>query len=131
MAQRIQGDPVASKALGALEPFDLDALYGRLTAEGNGPRTVEHRHMCATQMVAMGVDVLTGSAHLGHSVPRTFTNTYAHGLSQTAKQAPDNLGQLARVALPQATSNSRVVAVLEEVHQLDRHTNEASTNLLL
>jgi hypothetical protein len=52
--------------------------------------------MCATQMVAMGVDVVTGSARLGHSVPSTFTNMYAHGLSQTGKQAADSLGQLAR-----------------------------------
>jgi hypothetical protein len=54
----------------------------------------------------MGVDVVTGSARLGHSVPSTFTNMYAHGLSQAAKQAADNLGQLAKMALPQAASNS-------------------------
>ncbi len=105
MAKRIQADPLASTALSVLEPFDLDALYGRLTAGGKGPRTVKHhhgvassalgqvsceragilpgparswtllpsrchrpevqlrfhdlRHMCATQMVAMGVDVVT------------------------------------------------------------------------
>ena len=41
MAKRIQADPVASTALSVLEPFDLDALYGRLTAEGKGPRTVK------------------------------------------------------------------------------------------
>ncbi len=44
MAKRIQADPVASTALSTLEPFDLDALYGRLTAEGKGPRTVQHHH---------------------------------------------------------------------------------------
>ncbi|HTT88160.1 MAG TPA: hypothetical protein VMF65_01305 [Acidimicrobiales bacterium] len=34
MAMRIKADPVASKVLSALEPFDLDALYGQLTSEG-------------------------------------------------------------------------------------------------
>ena len=44
MAKRIQADPVASTALSVLEPFDLDSLYGRLIAEGKGPRTVKHHH---------------------------------------------------------------------------------------
>ena len=33
---------MASTPLSALEPFELDALYGRLAAEGKGPRTVKH-----------------------------------------------------------------------------------------
>jgi hypothetical protein len=44
MAQRVQADLVASTPLSALEPFDLDALYGRLTTEGKGPSTVKHDH---------------------------------------------------------------------------------------
>ena len=89
----------------ACKELDAVALKGAMDQKFNY-RFYDLRHMCATQMVAMGVDVVTGSARLGHSVPSTFTNMYAHGVSQAAKQAADGLGKLARVALPQAASNS-------------------------
>ena len=98
-------DSVSRGFARACQELDAAALKGAIDQRFNY-RFHDLRHMCATQMVAMGVDVVTGSARLGHSVPSTFTNMYAHGLSQTAKQAADSLGQLARVALPQAASNS-------------------------
>ena len=98
-------DSVSRGFARACQELDAAALKGAIDQKFNY-RLHDLRHMCATQMVAMGVDVVTGSARLGHSVPSTFTNMYAHGLSQTAKQAADSLGQLARLALPQAASNS-------------------------
>jgi integrase len=98
-------DSVSRGFARACQELDAAALKSAMDQKFNY-RFHDLRHMCATQMVAMGVDVVTGSARLGHSVPSTFTNMYAHGLSEAAKQAADSLGQLARVALPQAASNS-------------------------
>ncbi|HTV12744.1 MAG TPA: site-specific integrase [Acidimicrobiales bacterium] len=97
-------DSVSRGFARACHELDAAALKGAIDQKFDF-RFHDLRHMCATQMVAMGVDVVTGSARLGHSVPSTFTNMYAHGLSQAARQAADGLGQLARVALPQAASN--------------------------
>jgi integrase len=98
-------DSVSRGFARACQELDAAALKGAIDQKFDY-RFHDLRHMCATQMVAMGVDVVTGSARLGHSVPSTFTNMYAHGLSEAAKQAAVGLGQLARVALPQAASNS-------------------------
>jgi integrase len=87
------------------QELDAAALKGAVDQKFDY-RFHDLRHMCATQMVAMGVDVVTGAARLGHSVPSTFTNMYAHGVSQAAKQAADGLGELGRVALPRAASTS-------------------------
>ena len=85
MAKRIQADPVASTALSALEHFDLDALYGRLTAEGKGPRTVKHHH----GVVSSALGRPASGAGCARTWPswrarrRSPNQTYSHRLSNT------------------------------------------------
>jgi integrase len=61
-----------------------------------GVRLHDLRHAAATQMLAAGVDVVTGANRLGHRNRSTFLNRYAHVVPAADEAAADTLGQIYR-----------------------------------
>jgi integrase len=50
------------------------------------------RHFAATQMMASGVDPVTGAARLGHKRRDTFLNRYSHAVPARDREAAERRG---------------------------------------
>ena len=52
------------------------------------------RHVCASTLIAAGMDVVTVSALLGHASPATTLSIYSHALPSKMKSTADKVDEL-------------------------------------
>ncbi len=71
-----------------------------------GVRLHDLRHAAATQMMAAGVDVVTGANRLGHRNRSTFLNRYAHAVPAADAAAADTLADIYRIGGTDYSANT-------------------------